>query len=150
MSENEALQVQNQLKEIGIKVNIVNVPIEQVPGRQRADEARVRHDRVQLDRDAVSLHRASSRSYGTGQESNYAQLSLPEVDATDQADRRGDRQGQADRPREPSGEDHLGERAPLPLYQRPELKATKSKLANYGAFGFSDKSFHWENVGYEK
>ena len=27
VSENEALQVQNQLKEIGIKVNIVNVPI---------------------------------------------------------------------------------------------------------------------------
>jgi peptide/nickel transport system substrate-binding protein len=38
----------------------------------------------------------------------------------------------------------------LPLYQRPSLIAAKSKLANWGAFGFSNKSFQWENVGYEK
>ena len=36
----------------------------------------------------------------------------------------------------------------LPLYQRPELIAVKTKLANYGAFGLS--SVKWENVGYEK
>jgi peptide/nickel transport system substrate-binding protein len=36
----------------------------------------------------------------------------------------------------------------LPLYQRPELTAVKTKLANYGAFGLS--SVKWENVGYEK
>jgi peptide/nickel transport system substrate-binding protein len=30
VSENEALQIQNQLKEIGIKVDIVSVPISQV------------------------------------------------------------------------------------------------------------------------
>ena len=36
----------------------------------------------------------------------------------------------------------------LPLYQRPELFAVKTKLANYGAFGLSNPQ--WENVGYEK
>jgi len=34
----------------------------------------------------------------------------------------------------------------LPLYQRPELIATRRDLANYGAFGLS--SVQWENVGF--
>ena len=34
----------------------------------------------------------------------------------------------------------------LPLYQRPELIATRRELANYGAFGMS--SIQWENVGF--
>jgi peptide/nickel transport system substrate-binding protein len=38
----------------------------------------------------------------------------------------------------------------LPLYQRPALVAVKAKLANYGAFGLSDKNFRWEDVGYQK
>ena len=38
----------------------------------------------------------------------------------------------------------------LPLYQRPSLIAVKAKLANYGAFGLSDKAYPWENVGYQK
>ncbi len=36
----------------------------------------------------------------------------------------------------------------LPLYQRPELIATRSDLANYGAFGLS--SIRWEHVGFTK
>ncbi|MDN5762918.1 MAG: ABC transporter family substrate-binding protein, partial [Microlunatus sp.] len=37
----------------------------------------------------------------------------------------------------------------LPLYQRPELIAVKTNLANYGAFGLAGWP-QWENVGYEK
>jgi peptide/nickel transport system substrate-binding protein len=36
----------------------------------------------------------------------------------------------------------------LTLYQRPEIVATKSKLANYGAFGFA--SVHYEDIGFTK
>ncbi|MFC7644335.1 ABC transporter substrate-binding protein [Streptosporangium lutulentum] len=36
----------------------------------------------------------------------------------------------------------------IPLYQRPDIFATKKTLANYGAFGYSDKN--WTAVGYTK
>jgi peptide/nickel transport system substrate-binding protein len=149
VSENEALQVQNQLKEAGIKVNIVNVPI----AKFQDGSVLTKHE---FDMIAFSWigtpypFTSIKQLYGTGQESNYAQLSLPEVDKLIE---------QIDVETDPAKRIDLGNQAAkiiwenvhlLPLYQRPELKAVKSKLANYGAFGFSDKSFHWENVGYEK
>ncbi|WP_051944989.1 ABC transporter family substrate-binding protein [Streptacidiphilus rugosus] len=36
----------------------------------------------------------------------------------------------------------------LPLYQRPQIVATKSALANYGAFGFQD--IDWTKIGFTK
>ena len=149
VSENEALQVQNQLKEAGIKVNIVNVPI----AKFQDGSVLTKHE---FDMIAFSWigtpypFTSIKQLYGTGQESNFAQLSMPELDELVK---------QIDVETDPAKRIDLGNQAAkiiwenvhnLPLYQRPELKATKSKLANYGAFGFSDKSFHWENVGYEK
>jgi peptide/nickel transport system substrate-binding protein len=149
VSENEALQVQNQLKDIGIKVDIVNVPI----AKFQDGSLLTKHefDLVAFTWVGTPYPFTSIKQiYGTGQESNFAQLSMPEVDAlikqidveTDPA-KRIDLANQADK--------IIWENVhTLPLYQRPELIAVKSKLANYGAFGFSDKTFHWENVGYEK
>jgi len=149
VSENEALQVQNQLKDIGIKVNIVNVPV----AKFQDGSVLTKHE---FDLIAFSWigtpypFTSIKQIYGTGQESNFAQLSMPEVDElikqidveTDPA-KRIDLAAQADK--------IIWENVhTLPLYQRPSLIGVKSKLANYGAFGLSDKSFAWENVGYEK
>jgi peptide/nickel transport system substrate-binding protein len=149
VSENEALQVQNQLKDIGIKVNIVNVPV----AKFQDGTLLTKHEFELVAFTWVGTpypFTSIKQIYGTGQESNFAQLSMPEVDAlikqidveTDPA-KRIDLANQADK--------IIWENVhTLPLYQRPELIAVKSKLANYGAFGFSDKTFHWEDVGYEK
>jgi len=149
VSENEALQVQNQLKDVGIKVNIADVP------QSKFQDGTVLTEH-EFDLIAFSWigtpypFTSIKQLYGTGQESNFAQLSLPELDKLIE---------QIDVETDPAKRIDLGNQAAkiiwenvnlLPLYQRPELKATKTKLANYGAFGFSDKTFHWENVGYEK
>ncbi|MEU1542946.1 hypothetical protein ABZ461_33560 [Actinacidiphila glaucinigra] len=38
--------------------------------------------------------------------------------------------------------------ANLPLYQRPQIVAAKSDVANYGAFGFQDTD--WTRVGFTR
>jgi peptide/nickel transport system substrate-binding protein len=149
VSENEALQVQNQLKEVGIKVNIVNVP--QAKFQDGSVLTEHEFDMIAFSWIGTPYPFTSIKQlYGTGQESNFAQLSLPEVDKLIE---------QIDVETDPAKRIDLANQAAkiiwenvhlLPLYQRPDLKAAKSKLANWGAFGFSNKSFKWENVGYEK
>jgi glutathione transport system substrate-binding protein len=149
VSENEALQVQDQLKEIGIKVNIINVPI----AKFQDGTVLTKHE---FDLIAFSWigtpypFTSIKQIYGTDQESNFAQLSMPEVDELI---------NQIDVETDPAKRIELAAQADkiiwenvhtLPLYQRPDLTAVKSKLANYGSFGLSDKTFGWENVGYEK
>jgi glutathione transport system substrate-binding protein len=149
VSENEALQVQNQLKEIGIKVDIVNVPL----AKFQDGSVLTKHEFEMIAFTWVGTpypFTSIKQLFGTGQESNFAQLSMPEVDKlieqidveTDTA-KRIDLANQADKI-------IWEEMHTLPLYQRPDLIAVKSKLANYGAYGLSDKTQHWENVGYEK
>jgi peptide/nickel transport system substrate-binding protein len=149
VSENEALQVQDQLKEIGIKVNIVNVPV----AKFQDGSVLTKHE---FDLIAFSWigtpypFTSIKQIYGTDQESNFAQLSMPEVDELIK---------QIDVETDPAKRIELATQADkiiwenvhtLPLYQRPDLTAVKSKLANYGSFGLSDKTYGWENVGYEK
>ena len=149
VSENEALQVQDQLKEIGIKVKIVNVPI----AKFQDGSVLTKHE---FDLIAFSWigtpypFTSIKQIYGTDQESNFAQLSMPEVDELIK---------QIDVETDPAKRIELAAQADkiiwenvhtLPLYQRPSLTAVKSKLANYGSFGLSDKTYPWENVGYEK
>ena len=149
VSENEALQVQNQLKEIGIKVDIVNVPVAKFQDGSLLSGG-------EFEMVAFSWigtpypYSGVGQIYGTGSESNYAQLSMPEVDKlisqiqveTDPV-KRADLANQADR--------IIWENVhTLPLYQRPELIAVKSNLANYGAFGLANNFFKWEDVGYQK
>ena len=72
--------------------------------------------------------------FGTGSDSNYAQLSMPEVDELSEADQDRDRSRR-------SGSNLANQAArviwesvhTIPLYQRPELIAAKSTVANYGA-----------------
>jgi peptide/nickel transport system substrate-binding protein len=147
VSENEALQAQSQLKEIGIKVDIVTVPITKFQDGSLLSGHEfeiVAFSWIGTPYPFTNI----DQIYGTGKDSNYAQLSLPEVDElikqinveTDRA-KRVELTNQADA--------IIWENAhTLPLYQRPELIAVKSKVANYGAKGLG--SFTWEDVGYQK
>jgi peptide/nickel transport system substrate-binding protein len=149
VSQNEALQTQNMLKEIGIKVDIVNVPISKF------------QDGTLLSKGEFELLAFSwigtpfpfqfpGQLAKTGSESNYANVSIPEVDQLiTQIDKETDPQKRIDQTNQVSKilwEDV----STLPLYQRPELVAVKANLANYGAFGLSNNWFLWQNVGYQK
>jgi peptide/nickel transport system substrate-binding protein len=143
VSENEAQLVQAQLKDVGIEVEIVDVPTDQF------SEVLVNGDFEMIAFSWIGTpfpFRGIKQLYGTGSESNYAKSTLPEVDAlidqiaveTDVA-ARTDLANQVDV--------LLWEAVhTLPLYQRPELIAVNADVANYGAFGFSEEV--WEDVGY--
>lgn len=146
VSENEALQTQNLLKEIGIQVQIVDVPIAKFQDGSLLSGG-------EFEILAFSWigsqypYTSVKQIYGTDQESNYANLSIPEVDkniATMETDA------------DPANRITLANDTSaliwenvhtLPLYQRPELVAVKAKLANFGAVGLTEPT--WENVGYQ-
>ena len=147
MSENEALQTQNLLKEIGVKVDIVDVPIAKFQDGTLLSN----HEFEIIAFSWIGTpypFQGISQIYGTGSDSNYAQLSdaggRRERQNAQHRDRRGgpDQTGQRDR------EDHLGERDDPAALPATGADAVKTKLANYGAFGLSNSE--WENVGYEK
>jgi peptide/nickel transport system substrate-binding protein len=144
-SQNEALQTQNLLKQIGIKVNLVQVA---------SDKFNTTLSGHQFELIAFSWIGTPypfaniNQLYGTGSESNYAQQSLPELDTlTKQIKAETDKAKRIDLANQASK--IIWENVhTLPLYQRPELIAIKSKVANYGAFGLTNVL--WENVGYQK
>jgi len=143
VSANEALQMQSQLKDIGIQVDIVTVPA------ARFGQTLTGHEFEIIAFSWIGTPYPFSgikQIYGTGSQSNFAQLSLPEVDAL--AERiavEADRETRVELANEVDR--IVWENVhTLPLYQRPELIATGSKLANYGAFGLG--SVVWENVGF--
>ncbi len=147
VSENEALQAQNMLKDIGVKVDIVDVPI----AKFQDGSVLTNHE---FDIIAFSWigtqypFQGISQIYGTGSESNYSQLSDPRIDENaKKLDSTTDLQARVDLANETAK--IIWENVmTLPLYQRPELTAVKTKLANYGSFGLGNPQ--WENVGYEK
>lgn len=154
-SENEALQAQKMLKEIGVNLKLKTVDVSKDwPG------VLTKHD---FDIVAFAwigtpypLANIAQIYGGTGtganfkpSDSNFAQLEIPkvnqlvpqintEMDATKRADL-GNQAAQA-----------IWEAAhTLPLYQRPMLIGVRAKLANIGALGLS-KVPKWENVGFTK
>ncbi|HYI59155.1 MAG TPA: ABC transporter family substrate-binding protein [Microlunatus sp.] len=147
VSANEALQAQNMLKEIGVKVDVVDVPV----AKFQDGSVLSQHEFEIIAFSWIGTPYpffGISQIYGTGSDSNYSQLSVPEIDEnaklinseTDKA-KRIDLTNQTAK--------IIWENVmTLPLYQRPELTAVKTKLANYGSFGLSNPQ--WENVGYEK
>ncbi|SDR91143.1 peptide/nickel transport system substrate-binding protein [Friedmanniella luteola] len=144
-SQNEALQTQNQLKEIGVKVDIVNVP---------ADEFNTTLSSHSFELIAFTWIGTPfpfaniNQLYGTGSESNYQQVSLPETDKLiTEISKETDPAARIDLANQVA-EQLWTSVGIVPLYQRPELIATKAKLANYGAFGLS--SPQWENIGFQK
>ena len=144
-SENEALQARAQLEEVGIRLDIATIPV------ARFTQTLTAHEFELIAFSWMGTPYPFSglaQLYGTGSESNFAQLSMPEVDElarqiaaeTDTA-KRIEMANRADA--------IIWENVhTLPLYQRPELIATRSDLANYGALGLS--SLRWEDVGFRK
>lgn len=144
-SENEALQAQSMLKEVGIELEIVTIPITRFGPTLTGNE----FEMIAFSWIGTPYPFSGIKQiYGTGSGSNFAQLSMPEVDRladeiATQTDpvKRIELANQADR--------IIWENVhTLPLYQRPELIATRKNLANYGAFGLG--SIQWENVGFTR
>ena len=145
VSENEALQVQNQLKEIGIRVDIVDVPVDQFsPTLSKGEFELIALSRIGTPYPFLGV----SQIYGSTSESNYAQLKMPEVDKnaellTTETDVAARIKLANDTSAIIWENVHT-----LPLYQRPQNCATKANLANYGSFGLGQSE--WENVGFQK
>ena len=147
VSENEALQAQNLLKEIGIQVDIVTVPVEKF----QDGSVLSKHEFEIIAFSWIGTEYpfgGVKQIYGTGSEANYSQLSDPDLDKLI---------AQVETEPDPATRIKVANDAAariwenvmtLPLYQRPSLIAVKTKLANYGAFGLSSR--HWEDVGYQK
>jgi peptide/nickel transport system substrate-binding protein len=147
VSQNEAQLVQAQLKDIGIKVTLVDVSTD-------------KFSQVLADGDFELIaftwigtpfpFPGIKQLYGTGSDSNYARSNLPEVDkltdeiaVTIDVAKRTELANQVDK--------ILWDFVhTLPLYQRPELYAVNSNIANYGAFGFASRSNIWPDVGFMK
>ncbi len=154
-SENEGLQAQKSLKDIG-----VNLKLRTIDTNKDWPGVLTKHD---FDIIAFSwigtpypLRNIGQIYGGTGtgdafkpNESNFAQLDIPKVnELIPQIDTEMDATKRAD----------LGNQAAqaiwesvhtLPLYQRPMLIGVRDKLANIGALGMA-KVPKWENVGYTK
>lgn len=148
VSENEALQTQSMLKEIGIKVDIVEVPI----AKFQDGSVLSKHEFEIIAFSWIGTQypfQGISQIYGTGAQANYSQASVPQIDENaKKLDSEVDLQARIDLANETSK--IMWENVmTLPLYQRPELVAVKTNLANYGAFGLTITP-KWEDVGYEK
>lgn len=147
VSENEALQAQNMLKEIGIQVDIVDVPV----AKFQDGSVLSQHEFEIIAFSWIGTPYpffGIKQIYGTGSEGNYSQLSVPQIDENvkliDAETDKGKRIELTNETAKIIWENVMT----LPLYQRPELIAVKTNLANYGAFGLSN--VQWENVGYEQ
>ena len=90
----------------------------------------------------------TSQIYGSKSESNYAQLSMPEVDKNaDLLSTEIDKAARIKLANDTSA--IIWENVhTLPLYQRPQNWASKANLANYGSFGLGQSE--WEIVGFQK
>ena len=145
-SENEGQLAQSQLKNIGVKITIqpVNTATDW-PG------VLVDHnfDIIAFAWMGTAFPLANiGQIFGTGSESNYAQLSIPGLDdliaKSDTDPDPADRQVTAQ-----TIDKMLWENVhTLPLYQRPAIAAAKSNLANIGSFGIAQIPWTWEDVGF--
>lgn len=147
VSENEALQAQAMLKEVGIKVDIVDLTQDNWGDKLEEGSFQI----IAFSWLGTPYPYPSLKQiYGTNQSSNYGNTSVPEVD-----DMIGEIMSEID----PEKRIELTNKADellwenvntLPLYQRPDLWASKSNLANWGAFGLSRDTPIWENIGFTK
>lgn len=154
-SENEGLQAQKMLKEIGVNLKLITVDVaKDWPGVL----TEAKFDIIAFSWIGTPYPlRNIGQIYGgetkdgkfAPNESNYAQLEIPEllklipqIDVEMDAAKRTQLGNQAAQT--------IWEAAhTLPLYQRPMLVGVRAKLANIGALGMA-KIPKWENVGYTK
>jgi peptide/nickel transport system substrate-binding protein len=144
-SQNEGLQTQNQLKDLGIKVDIANISTDKFSTTLSGHE----FDMIAFTWVGTPWPFANIyQLYGSKSDSNYQQISLPEVDAlTDQIKSETDPQKRIDLANQ-AAELIWKSAGIVPLYQRPSLIAGKSSLANWGAFGL--QSTQWQDIGYKQ
>ncbi|MGD7788450.1 ABC transporter family substrate-binding protein [Propionibacteriaceae bacterium Y1700] len=145
VSENEALQVQNQLKAVGIGVDIVSVPSEKFSDTLTSHA----FEMIAFSWLGTPYPMANiNQIYGTGSDSNFAQLELPEVDTlAKEIGTEPDNQVRIDKTNQV--DKILWEQVhTLPLYQRPQNTGVKKNLANFGSFGMASRD--WTKVGYLK
>ena len=102
----------------------------------------------------ISSNKASYVSPKPGKEGeldflqNFARIGTPQIDALfDEATSEFDERKAIDLANQIDAA-IWGEVHSLPLYQRPDIAATKSQLANFGAFGFA--SVVYEDIGFTK
>jgi len=143
---NEYTQAQSMLKAIGI--NLVNQPV-----NSQTDWPTVltseNFDIIAFSWMGTPFPLMNvSQIYGTDGGSNFAQLTIPTVD--NNAD-------QLATEMDPAARLVLGQQSAqaiweavhtLPLYQRPELIACRTTLANMGAFGLARQPYDWTTVGF--
>lgn len=155
-SENEGLQAQKMLKEIGVNLKLRTVDINKDwPGvliEHKFDIVAFSWIGTPYPLSKIGqIYGATTGKDGkvVPNESNYAQLDIPLVnELTPQVDTEMDVAKRAE----------LGNKAAqaiweaghtLPLYQRPMLIGVRAKLANIGAKGMA-RVPSWENVGFVK
>jgi peptide/nickel transport system substrate-binding protein len=144
VSENEAQLIQSQAAETGIEIEIVDV------SQQDFGNVLVAGDFELMAFSWIGTpfpFRGVSQLYGNGSDSNFAYSNIPELDplldqlaVTIDDTERAAIANQIDVILWEYG--HT-----LPLYQRPELTANRTDLANFGAFGFQTPVI-WTDVGY--
>lgn len=145
VSENEAQQFQSQLKEVGIKVTLVDVASKDFsPTLAKRGFESIAFTWV----GTPFPYGALNQFFSSKSSSNYSGYNNPAVEETikkistemDPAKRDGyvlDAEKQI-----------WDDVQIIPLYQRPEQYAVNAKVANYGAFGLSNPQ--WENIGFVK
>lgn len=145
VSENEAQQVQSQLKEVGIKVTLVDIASKDFGSTlsKRTFEL-IAFTWVGTQFPYASLN----QFFNPKSDSNYSGYNNTDVSALitkistemDQS-KRDDYVLQAEK-------QIWTDVQIIPLYQRPDQWAVKTTLANYGAFGLGSPT--WENIGFVK
>jgi len=149
-SEKESKQIQAMLKDVGAKVNIKTVPVDDffdkyvTPGN---------YDFTVFSWYGTPYPVSSNRSIyanpkGTDIQQNYARVGSPEIDALlDQAAAELD-ETKARQLANQADALIWQEVHSLTTYQRPEIWAVKSTIGNFGAFGFAN--IIYEDIGIKK
>jgi peptide/nickel transport system substrate-binding protein len=146
VSENEAALVSSQLAAVGFEVELVDVPVDEF-GRTLSTG----------DFELIAFSwigtpfpfRGAEQLYGSGSSRNYAFSTIPEADVLlgELATTVDDEQRAAIANAIDVILWEYGHT--IPLYQRPELIATASGLANFGAFGLMTPAI-WTDVGWSE
>lgn len=145
VSENEAQQFQSQLKEVGIKVTIVDIASKDfgttLSGRTFQAIA-FTWVGTQFPYPALNqfFNPKSSSDY-SGYNNADVNALIEKVSTEMDQSKRDDYVNQAEK-------QIWSDVQIIPLYQRPDQWAVKSTVANYGAFGLGSPT--WENIGFVK
>jgi peptide/nickel transport system substrate-binding protein len=144
VSENEAQLVQTQLAEVGIEVEIVDMSLQEWGNILVAGE----FEMMAFTWSGTPFPYVGVKQlFGNGGDSNFGFSNIPGIDEL--IDEMIVTVDDSERARIANEIDLIlweyGHT--IPLYQRPELIATRSDLANYGAFGFI-RPAGWANIGF--